>query len=302
MCVQPIDPRYFRAFKAVDEAGSFSEAADLAAMTQANVSKHIKALEEQIGNLLFLRTPHGAVITDAGVRLRDYIRNMEDLQSHFLAGLHDHAVEAKGRVSCAMPASCLLLPRAAALFHRQQAHTDLCINVHLIPADKIIEKVMDGSIDVGVSIDRVDHARLEYIPLDKEEYVAAGSPRMNIAALDADSLLQYKFISHPEFSFYFRCWRYHFFPEWHHAHAVSLKYVGRANSIHDALLMVVKGHGISLFPRHCIDAYLREGTLQEYRCPGKPLLLNDLHLVRLNTLSRSRGMDLVISWFAEGCG
>lgn len=283
----------------MDEAGSFSDAADLAAMTQANVSKHIKALEDQIGTTLFLRTPQGAVITDVGMRLREYIRNMEALQSRFLAGLHGQAMAEKALVSCAMPASCLLLPRTVALFHRQQAHAELCINVHLIRADRIIDRVMDGSVDLGVSIDRVEHDGLDYIPLCKEEYVAAGSPALNIAALDVEKLLQYNFVSYPEFGFYFRCWRYHFFPERTHARAVALKYAGRATSVHDAVLMVVNGLGVSLFPRHCIDAYLREGTLQEYRLPGKPVLLNDLHLVRLNNLTRPHGLDLVVSWFAE---
>ncbi|KAF0809547.1 regulatory protein, LysR [Alcanivorax sp. S71-1-4] len=283
----------------MDEAGSFSDAADLAAMTQANVSKHIKALEDQIGTTLFLRTPQGAVITEVGMRLRDYIRNMETLQSRFLAGLHGQAMTEKHRVSCAMPASCLLLPRAVALFHRQQAYAELCINVHLIRADRIIERVMDGSVDLGVSIDRVEHDGLDYIPLCKEEYVAAGSPTLNIAALDADSLLQYNFISHPEFGFYFRCWRYHFFPERSRTRSISLKYGGRATSIHDAVLMVVNGLGVSLFPRHCIDTYLREGKLQEYRLPGRPVLLNDLHLVRLNNLIRPQGLDLVVSLLAE---
>ena len=55
--MQHINPKYFRAFKAVVQAGSFSEASEIAAMTQANVSKHIKSLEEQIGSELFVRTP-----------------------------------------------------------------------------------------------------------------------------------------------------------------------------------------------------------------------------------------------------
>ena len=82
--VQPLDPKYFRAFKAVDRSCSFSEAADIAAMTQANVSKHIKALEDSIGSDLFLRTPKGPVITEAGIKLRDYIRDFENLHADFL--------------------------------------------------------------------------------------------------------------------------------------------------------------------------------------------------------------------------
>src|SRR5690554_4918885 len=91
-CVRSIDPRYFRAFKAVAEAGTFSEAAGLAAMTQANISKHIKALEDQLSSVLFLRTPQGAVITEVGLRLRDYIRHVEVLESRFMSEIRHHSM------------------------------------------------------------------------------------------------------------------------------------------------------------------------------------------------------------------
>ncbi len=47
-----INPKYFNAFLAVVESNSFSHAATKAYMTQANVSKHIQALEDQIGHKL----------------------------------------------------------------------------------------------------------------------------------------------------------------------------------------------------------------------------------------------------------
>lgn len=269
------------------EAGTFSEAASLAAMTQANVSKHIKALEDQLGRPLFVRTHQGAAITEIGLKLSDYIHHLELLQSRFLADIRHGSTASPKPVSCAMPAACLMLPAIMTLCERQKENADTGIKLHLIPARKIIDRVMDGSIDVGISVERVDHMELHYQPLCKEEYVAAGAPMLNVASLTANRLLQCRFIYHPEFSFYFRSWCYHYFPRRRAVAANMLTYAGKANSINDALLMVLNGLGVSLFPRHCIEAHLRAGTLEEYTRPNMPCVYNDLYLVTLSRVSSS---------------
>ncbi|MCK0536882.1 LysR family transcriptional regulator [Alcanivorax quisquiliarum] len=297
--MRSIDPRYFRAFKAVAEAGTFSEAAGLAAMTQANISKHIKALEDQLSSVLFLRTPQGAVITEVGLRLRDYIRHVEMLESRFMSEIRHHSMATSGNISCAMPASCLMLPSVMALCHRQQALRDICVNLHLLPARKVIDRVIDGSVDIGICLERRDQAELSYRPLCKEEYVAAGVPTLDIAGLDAESLVHCRFIHHPEFSFYFHLWCCNFFPDCSDLDARALAYVGKARSIHEAVMMALNGMGISLFPRHCIDMHLRAGTLQEYTQPGVACLSNDLHLVMLKDGVPVQGMEPLLSWFIE---
>ncbi|HJZ69794.1 MAG TPA: LysR family transcriptional regulator, partial [Blastocatellia bacterium] len=58
--------RLLRTFKAVADAGSFTQAASRIHLTQAAVSVHIRQLEEEIGAPLFLRVNKKLYLTEAG--------------------------------------------------------------------------------------------------------------------------------------------------------------------------------------------------------------------------------------------
>ena len=51
-----VDLEWYRTFKAIYECKSISEAAKRLYITQPGASKHLKALESQIGKKLFIRT------------------------------------------------------------------------------------------------------------------------------------------------------------------------------------------------------------------------------------------------------
>jgi len=72
-------------FKAVAEAGSFSQAARVLRLTQPTLTKSVQILEDSLSKKLFVRTSRGVKLTDAGLalhRLSDSIvsqcRNTED--------------------------------------------------------------------------------------------------------------------------------------------------------------------------------------------------------------------------------
>src|SRR5690606_31345415 len=53
-------------FSALAESGNFSRAAELRHVTQPAFSRRIRSLENWVGVDLFVRTTHGATLTDAG--------------------------------------------------------------------------------------------------------------------------------------------------------------------------------------------------------------------------------------------
>ncbi|WP_394839429.1 LysR family transcriptional regulator [Pendulispora rubella] len=75
------------AFYAVVRAQSFGRAAKALHLTQPALSMRIKALEEELGQRLFLRSARGIGLTDAGTRLLRYAQARETLERELVSDL-----------------------------------------------------------------------------------------------------------------------------------------------------------------------------------------------------------------------
>ena len=71
-----MDLKDMRQFLAVAEERNFTRAAERLHMAQPPLSRQIKALEDEMGAPLFLRTPAGVELTEAGQALLDEVPNL----------------------------------------------------------------------------------------------------------------------------------------------------------------------------------------------------------------------------------
>ena len=60
---------WFRAFESAARHLSFTAAAGELSLTQSAISQHVRALEQRLGDRLFVRKARGVALTDAGRRL-----------------------------------------------------------------------------------------------------------------------------------------------------------------------------------------------------------------------------------------
>lgn len=67
-----IELKHLQHFVVCAELCSFSKVADQLYMTQPNVSKVIKSLEEELGFELFVRQKRGIQLTEKGTRIYEY--------------------------------------------------------------------------------------------------------------------------------------------------------------------------------------------------------------------------------------
>jgi len=93
-----LDPRLLRSFAAIVDTGSFTLAAERLAMTQSTISQQLARLEESLGAVLVDRTARPIKSTPAGERLLGYARRILALQEEAQAALGDPAGTASIRI------------------------------------------------------------------------------------------------------------------------------------------------------------------------------------------------------------
>ena len=71
--------RHLRTFRVVADCSSFSKAAARLFMAQSSVSAQIRSLEDELDLKLFDRLGRRVLITDAGLKLYEYARRIEDM-------------------------------------------------------------------------------------------------------------------------------------------------------------------------------------------------------------------------------
>jgi DNA-binding transcriptional LysR family regulator len=145
------DLRRLRAFHAVAERGSFSEAALALGYAQSVVSHHVAALEQEFGLTLIDRATRPVRPTEAGERLREHaalvlgqVATAEE-ELHAFAGLLSGTV----RVGAFLTACTSFVPPALARF--EAAHPDVKIELEQLEPVAALRRLRAGEVDVAVT-------------------------------------------------------------------------------------------------------------------------------------------------------
>jgi len=299
MCSR-LDPRCYKAFLAVVSEGSFSAAASSAAMTISGVSQHIANIESAVGAQLFLRTASGCKLTDPGRRFHQFVKSYSNLLADLFEDVAETQGQLQGIVRYAMPPSCILSPHFPMLLQRRLAHPDLELNVTLMPNGEIIRALLGDQIDFGFVTETVRNPAVAYKAFCQEEYILVGSERGRIEDITEADFLDQPFVVYPGFDTYVACYIKHFFPSLADIDARSIYRVsGMINTIDGAIRMVTGGLGISVFPRHCVQALIDKGELFEHRRHAADPLLNDIHIAHHAANVMPRRVGCVIDWFMD---
>jgi DNA-binding transcriptional LysR family regulator len=152
------DLRRLRAFRAVAERRSFSEAALALGYAQSVVSHHVAALEQEFGLTLVDRATRPVGLTEAGERLREHAEIVlgqvataeEELRS--IAGLLTGTV----RVGAFLTACTSFVPPALARFER--AHPGVKIELEQLERGEAVRRLRGGELDVAVIWDEFEEA------------------------------------------------------------------------------------------------------------------------------------------------
>lgn len=167
--------RFLRTFLAVAQHGSFSEAAEQVALTQAAVSFQMRALETELGRELFDRSGRLAILNAAGRELLPEIRNLLDLYDRMRVPRNAPG-ELAGSVTMGSIVSCMgTLSKVVSGL--KKAHPKLDVRVFSGKASELAHKVEAGELDAAFLVEAGRKmASTRWTPLYEEELVVIAPP------------------------------------------------------------------------------------------------------------------------------
>jgi len=181
------------AFLEVARLQSFSRAAEKLYRTQPAISAQIRSLEEEFGQKLFDRLGRRIFLTPSGEVLFEYGARLLALHRETMQRVREaHGAVAGKLIVGANEATCLyVLPQVFAEF--KQKYPQVGISIYRSFSNKILQKMAESEVDLGIVTLPVSQNNLKVIPIFEDELhvvVPAGHPFAKRSFVKVDDLVK----------------------------------------------------------------------------------------------------------------
>jgi DNA-binding transcriptional LysR family regulator len=163
-------------FLEVARHASFSRAAEKRFRTQPAISSQIRALEEEVGARLFDRSGGKVALTAAGKAFQQYCEQTLEARKGMMVTLAELERIPRGEIVVgANEGTCLhILPEVFAEF--KKLYPNVAVQISRLERAKILEAIIDKSVDFGVVSTPVDDKRLTVVNIHRDELVIIVPP------------------------------------------------------------------------------------------------------------------------------
>jgi LysR family transcriptional regulator, low CO2-responsive transcriptional regulator len=164
-------------FLEVARHASFSRAAEKRFRTQPAISSQIRSLEDEVSAKLFDRSGGKVSLTAAGKAFQEYVERTLDSRKAMLVTIAEMEHIPRGEIVVgANEGTCLhILPLVFADFKKQ--YPDVSVNIKRSDYARILESVIDNTVDFGVVSLPVTDNRLTVVRIHRDELIIIAPPR-----------------------------------------------------------------------------------------------------------------------------
>src|SRR5262245_49307846 len=159
-----------RTFRAVAEALNFTRAAERLHLTQSAVSHQIKALEEELGEPLFIRAKRGVKLSQAGKIALEYVERILDETEAMRERISGRERSPTGRVRVAAATQAFVYLFAPLFESFMDSHhgIDLAFRT-TVSTEQTVADILNGTADVGFASVAVYSPNLQVTKLFEDE-------------------------------------------------------------------------------------------------------------------------------------
>jgi LysR family transcriptional regulator, low CO2-responsive transcriptional regulator len=177
-------------FLEVARLSSFSRAAEKRFRTQPAISSQIRSLEEEVGAKLLDRSGGKVSITASGKLFLKFAEDILEARKMMLTAVAENERIPKGEIVVgANEGTCLhILPEVFAEFKKQYPE----VNISITRSDyaKILESIIDNSVDFGVVSLPVNDPRLTVVLIHRDELVVIVPAKHPLAKLKSVTIAE----------------------------------------------------------------------------------------------------------------
>jgi DNA-binding transcriptional LysR family regulator len=183
-----MDFEQLETFLQVARHSSFSRAAEKRFRTQPAISSQIRSLEEEVGAKLLDRSGGKVSITASGKLFQKYAEETLEARKAVLVAIAETERVPRGEIVVgANEGTCLhILPEVFAEFKKQ--YPDVAVNITRADYGKILESVIDNSVDFGFVSLPVTDPRLTVVLIHRDELVVIAPPQHPLAKLKSATI------------------------------------------------------------------------------------------------------------------
>ncbi len=283
-----IEFRHLETFCRVAGLKSFTKAAEDLCLTQPTVSGHILSLEQSLSLRLFDRAGREARLTKAGEVFLRYASKILILRKELLNALSEFSQGIRGELS--LGASTIpgeyLLPKLMGEFKKEHPH--FTISLKIGDTKEIIQYVLEGNVEFGMTGAKLDHHSLHYEKVEEDEIIVVGPsdhPLTGKKKVDFEGLLKESLIVREEGSGTQMA-----VEKALRRKGKSLKQLnvvmemGSTSSVREG---VKAGLGLAFISRRAVEEELNQGLLSQIRIEGMEPISRQFYVVshRGRTLS-----------------
>ena len=274
-------------FLEVARRGSVSRAAEALFITQPTLTARLHALERELGTALFLRTPHGMRLTDAG---RAWVPFAERALRALVDGREalDQVLSASAghlMIAAAPAVSTYLLPDLLERFVAE--HPRVEVSVRTGHSEDVVELVLRDEVQIGLGR-AIRHPDLELRPFYTEELVlvcAPDHPFTRRPEVPMGEVAGEKLIMFDRTSSYYEITQGAFVSA-----GMKLRGVMELDSTEAAKKMVERGLGVALLPGSAIAREVEGGTLCTVKMKDAPPMHNSIVAYRRRDAGKPQGI------------
>ncbi len=260
--------RHLRYFLTVCEEMNFTKAAERLMIAQPPLSRQIKDLEDELGTALFIRNHHQLLLTDEGIRFRDYANRIVTLADRSVEDLREMHKGLLGTVYIAEVEGKAPRLTASYISAFSRKYPDVQYNIWNGNSDEATQRVRNGLADLAIIMEPFDPQGFHSIPVYNEPWIAMFSSKHPLAGTKGKTI-PLSMLSEHELIIPSRGSRLQEISDWFAPQGITPKIRARISNATTAYELCKQNVGVAIYPAAAGDMISDDSVcIREITKPG----------------------------------